>query len=237
MNRSVPSPHAMSASSWNVSSAARPASTAALNSATVASCARNRSLRWASVTCDLALHELHSPVERGIATADDQHSLTSELVGVGDDVVDTFSIPRLGAWLWKPSGRKRSDPSRDEQRAGWEPIRLADEHEMPVAFLETDDALTQVHRRPKPRRLFRQLADEVLGENLGKPRDVEDVFFRIERRELTAELRQRIDDLRRDAPHPGVERGEETRRPTTNDGDVAKIMIHGLNNNGRAEAR
>ena len=60
-------------------------------------------------------------------------------------------------------------------------------------------------------RLLGQRAHEILRQDLRKAADVEDVLLGIEGGELPAELRQRVDDLRRHAAHAGVEEGEEAR--------------------------
>src|SRR5262249_9740525 len=57
-------------------------------------------------------------------------------------------------------------------------------------------------------------------EDFRKARDVKDIFFRVERRQLPAKLRQRIDDLGRRATHPRIEKGEDPGGTTADDGDV-----------------
>ena len=56
-----------------------------------------------------------------------------------------------------------------------------------------------MHRLVELRRLLGERFHEILREHLRKAGDVEDVFLGIERGELAAELRQRVDDLRRRA--------------------------------------
>ena len=97
---------------------------------------------------------------------------------------------------------------------------------MAVLLVEAGDALSQVRRLVELRRLVSQRLHEVLGEDLRIPRDVEDVFLRIERGELPAELRKRVHDLRRRAAHSRVEEREEPGRPAADDGDVLDLVFH-----------
>ena len=69
--------------------------------------------------------------------------------------------------------------------------------------------------------LLREIPDQVLREHPRVARHVEDVFLRVERRELAAEFRERIDDLGRRAAHAGIEQGEQTRGAAANDREVA----------------
>ena len=62
-------------------------------------------------------------------------------------------------------------------------------------------------------RLLGELPHEVLREHLREAGDVEDVLLGIQRRELSAELRQRVDDLRRRAAHAGVEEANSPAGP------------------------
>ena len=71
--------------------------------------------------------------------------------------------------------------------------------------------------------LAAQLLDEVLGEHLRVTGDVEDPLLRVQRRQLAADLRQRVDDPRRGLAHAGPERGREPDRARPDDGDVADL--------------
>ena len=55
--------------------------------------------------CDTVgpLEELYTPIEGGIAAADDDDLLIAKRLGVGDDVVDPTTVPRLGAGLREPA--------------------------------------------------------------------------------------------------------------------------------------
>ena len=75
-------------------------------------------------------------------------------------------------------------------------------------------------------RLLGQRLHEILRQHLRKAGDVEDVLLGIQRGELAAELRQRVDDLRRRSSHAGVERSEDARRAAADDRDVGEFVKH-----------
>ena len=83
---------------------------------------------------------------------------------------------------------------------------------MSVLLLEPDDALTEVRLRAELPRLLGELtARGPSPEPSGSPPTSKMYFSGIERGELSAELRQRVDDARRRAAHPRVELGEQIR--------------------------
>src|SRR5690349_21509358 len=123
--------------------------------------------------------------------------------------MNSAAVPRLRTLLRQPARRERADARRDDDRPRGETILVRDEHEMPVLFLEADHVLAEVDRLAELRLLFGELLHEILGEDLRKTGDVEDVFLGVQRRELSAELRQRVDDLRRRLAHAGIEQSED----------------------------
>jgi len=72
-------------------------------------------------------------------------------------------------------------------------------------------------------RLAAQRLDEVLREDLRMARHVEDPLLGIERRELAADLWQRVDDPRGRLAHAGPERCRQADRPGADDRDVADL--------------
>ena len=85
----------------------------------------------------------------------------------------------------------------------------------------------EMNRLLELRRLLGERAHQVLGEDLGKAGDVEDVFLGVERGELAAELRQRVDEARRRAAHSSVEEAEDPGRPPADDRDVSYLLLIG----------
>jgi hypothetical protein len=95
---------------------------------------------------------------------------------------------------------------------------------MAVLLRQAHDALTEVRLRAELSRLRGELLHEILCENLRKPGDVEDPLLRIERRQLSAKLRQCIHDARCHLAHPRVELREQTRGSAANDRDVGGLV-------------
>ena len=99
---------------------------------------------------------------------------------------------------------------------------------MSVFLLQPDHLLPEVRRHPrllvKLACLFGQQADQVFREDARISRYIEDVLLRVERRQLSAKLRKRIDQLRGRATHPGIEEREEASWPAADDRQVADFM-------------
>ena len=97
---------------------------------------------------------------------------------------------------------------------------------MAVALVEADDLLVEVNRLAELLLLLDELLDEILRQHLREPRHVEDEFFRIQRHQLAARLRQCVDDLRADAAHSRVEKTEQAGRTGSDDRDVLLFVNH-----------
>jgi hypothetical protein len=87
------------------------------------------------------------------------------------------------------------------------------------------DDLPQMRGGAELESLRGHVADQVLGQDLGEARDVEDVFLRVEGHELPTEGRKRVDDPRGGAPHAGIECGEEAGRSSADDRDVPDLLF------------
>ena len=99
---------------------------------------------------------------------------------------------------------------------------------MAILFFQTNDTLLQMDLLiAELTHLLGERFYEIFGEDFRKAGDVEDVFLRVERRELPAQLRQRVDDLRGRTAHSRIEQSEDPRWTAADDGDVAKFVIHG----------
>jgi hypothetical protein len=72
-------------------------------------------------------------------------------------------------------------------------------------------------------RLLAQLVDEVLRDDPRVAGHVVDPLLGVERGELTAEVRQRVDDLRAGLAHARPEGGDQAHRPGADDRDVADL--------------
>src|SRR5258708_29721670 len=65
---------------------------------------------------------------------------------------------------------------------------------------------------------------EILCQDLGKSRDVEDVFLGIERGQLAAHLIEVVDQAVRSAAHAGIEGGEQAGRACSDDDDIFCLL-------------
>jgi hypothetical protein len=198
-----------------------------LNCVTVAPCARKRSLRCTSDTCVAIPASCVAQSNAESPPADDHDALVAVVLRIGDDVVDAATVPGLALACGSRRGENAPIPRRDDDRARREAVLVRLENES--GRLARGGPVTrwaEVRRLVELRRLVSQRPHEILGEHLRIARDVEDVFLRIERGELPAELRQRVHDLRRRAAHSRVEEREEPRRPAADDGDVLHLVFH-----------
>src|SRR5687768_13609633 len=95
---------------------------------------------------------------------------------------------------------------------------------MAVGLLESRDAFVEMRPATELAGLRRELIHEILREDLRESTDIEDEFLRIERLELSSELRERIDDACRRAAHTGVELGKQPGGTRANDGEVRDVV-------------
>jgi len=90
--------------------------------------------------------------------------------------------------------------------------------------LEADDVLAKVGWEIELACLLRQLADEILCEDLRESRHIEDVLLGIKSSQLSAKLRKRIENLRSRPAHSRIKGGEKTSRPASDDGNVLYLV-------------
>src|SRR2546423_14899807 len=97
---------------------------------------------------------------------------------------------------------------------------------MLAPLLERDDVLVEMRFEFELRRLLDERVDEILARDFRETADVEDVFLRIKRGQLPAELRQGVDDLRRTSAHSRIKSGEQPGRTAAGDGDIDDFVAH-----------
>ena len=170
--------------------------------------------------------ELHPPVERRIAAADDDDALAAEAFGVGDDVVDPAAVPRLGAHLRQPPRRKRADPGGDDDGTGGKRSVSVTSMKIPSALFEAGHALGEVRSAGRTAPPARATAAPAPWPEPWKSRDVEDVLLGVQRGELAPQLGQGVDDSRRRAAHASIEQREQAGGTPADDGDVANFVDH-----------
>src|SRR5213078_142147 len=211
---SIRSPPWISFSSQKVRSSILPAAHSCCTCFTVAAWARNPSRRWIIRT----------------------RCATPCRFTAQSNAESPPPVPAVRVLERQLARRERADPAGDEHGAGrigvpFGHYREARRTVIRSAF-EADDPLTEVYRSLPLQRLLRHAAHQVLGEDLGKSGDIEDVLLRIERRELAADLVERIDQATGGAAHPGVKGAEQSRRAGADDRDIFDVL-HSPNRNGR----
>ncbi len=179
--------------------------------------------------------QIHGPVECRVAPAHDQHPLAAKHLRIEHPVVEALPHPLLRALERQRAGRKRPDAARDQERPGGILPALGDEHEPRRAVralaAQPHHLLAQVYRRAELRGLVGQALHQVFRQDFGEARHVEDVFLRIQGRELAADVVQIVDQPAGGPAHPGVERAEKSGRSRADDGDILEV-VHGANGNG-----
>jgi hypothetical protein len=149
------------------------------------------------------VEQVQHPVARRVAAADDQHALVEELVLVAHEVVDALALPRLHVDVGDRQllGLERAVAARDDHRARAQLLAVggAQHDDAVVALALVGERLggrLQVDRHVEGLDLLPQLRDEVLGQHPRVAWDVEDPLLGIERGQLAADLRERVDDAR-----------------------------------------
>ena len=173
------------------------------------------------------VQEVDDPVAGRVAAADDQHALAGELGLRADEVVHAAALPRRQVIARQLLGLEGAVAAGDDHRAAAQlgEVRVVraqdDDVVLPVDRL---DRRLEVHRDVELlERLAAQHLDEVLREDLRMAGHVEDPLLRIQRRQLAADLRQRVDDPRGRLAHPGPERRRQPDRAGADDRDVADL--------------
>jgi hypothetical protein len=141
-------------------------------------------------------------------------------------VVDPFAEQLVVARAVEGAWRERAFARGDEEGTSGVAAAVGGD-DVPVVFA---DEVLDLFFEPDIGAELEALVDEVGGEvaceDAREAADVIHVFFGIERGELAAELRQRIDDAAGCAAQARVERCEEAGGPTADDGDVSGIRNH-----------
>src|ERR1041385_6957321 len=111
---------------------------------------------------------------------------------------------------------------------------------MAVLFFEAGHAVSEMHGLIELPRLLDHRAHQIFRQHFGKTGDVEDVFLGIQRGELAAGFRERVDDLRRRSTHARIEQPEDARGAAPDDGYVTNLLHSGKSsgcNRGTLPAR
>ena len=171
--------------------------------------------------------QVQHPVHRAVTAPDDEHALPlvvrRVLHVVGDASAEQRIVARTLQHAWRECAFPRGDQDRP-RRVGVQ-LRM---HDVVVANpLEPPDLLLEPDICAELESLLDHAVPEVAREDAWQAAHVVDVLLGVQRHQLPAQLRQRIDDARSDAAHAGVECGEQAGRPAADDRDVACFRGHG----------
>ena len=182
--------------------------------------------------CSAVSSRLSTQSQARVAAADDHDALVDELVLVADEVVDALALPRLHVDVGDRQllGLERAVAAGDDHRARAQLLAVGgvQHDDAVVALALVGDRLggrLEVDRHVERLDLLAQLRDEVLGQHLRVAGDVEDPLLRIQRRQLAADLGQRVDDARGRLAHARPEGGAQAHGARADDRDVADVGI------------
>ena len=163
--------------------------------------------------------ERDGPVERRVAAAADHEVLAVEVRGGLDPVQHLLALEPLDVRHAEAARLEGADAGGNDDRARVEHGARRGRHvEAAVVQLpDFGDFLAEMIRRVEGLRLFDQAIDEFLCAADGQRRNVVDRLVRVQLGTLPAGLRQRIDDVRRDAEEAEFEDLEQARGAGAND--------------------
>ena len=166
--------------------------------------------------------EIHRPVERRVATAEDHQRLAAVLGGAAHPVVDLAALERLAARHAEAPRLERADAGGDHDRAGIEHRAGRGDHAEAAAFLRRDleHFLAEVELRIERLDLLHQAVDQFLRAADRQRRDVVDRLVRIQLGALPARRRQRIEHMGLDAQQAELEHLEQAAGTGADDDDL-----------------
>ena len=177
------------------------------------------------------VEQVDDPVEGRVAAAHDHHALARELRLLAHQVGGAAALPggHVDVGHRQLLGLEGAVAAGDDDRARAQVALVGPEDDEVVLVGDLVRGRLEVDRHVElAERLLAQLVDEVLGEDPPVAGHVEDPLLRIQRRELAAELGQRVDDARGRLAHAGPERGGEAHRAGADDRDVADLVEVGV---------
>jgi hypothetical protein len=178
--------------------------------------------------------EAQRPIERRIASADDDAGLAPEDILAPHEVVQPAALPHIDVLNLELARLERTVAGGDDQRAREKALAgLSRERQELLAVLrdalEVGDLLAEMDVRAELKALFDAQVDEFLPQDLRMPGDIVDVLLGIDGRDLPAELAEALDDANARIAVARVVRGCETDRPRADDRDVEDARAHPRN--------
>ncbi len=185
--------------------------------------------------------QVDRPVEGGVAAADEEDALALELLRIEHLEVEPLLLVPLLALDAQAPRLERPDARRDDDRPRRKAVGAVSSTKWPPSVTSPPTRRRPMTTSPKwvgaeLERLRGHVPHQVLGQHLGKARDVEDVLLRVERHELAAKRRQGVDDAGRGAAHPRIERREEAGRSSADNRDVLELVLRHCHSHARGEA-
>ncbi len=171
-----------------------------------------------------------SPIDGGIAATGDEYFFAGKLLHVVDKIIEPFSFKAFRFGQIQFARFEGAAPGRDHHRPGeMHPLgggqfkdAVGPFFHIQHFFIETIDGIGRF-------RLFDQVIDQFLSAHLGKTGHVVDVLFGIEGGELAAELGHAFDHFDGHLAHSRIKGGKQSRRTSTDDGDVDNgIFAHSI---------
>src|SRR5690606_2215884 len=166
--------------------------------------------------------QFQRPVERRVATAEDQQSLPGEIRRALHPVMDMAALECLRSFATEPARLKRTEPRRDDHRLGMETRIERRAHQERAVFepLELRGFLAEMKLCVERLDLLQEPIDELLRGAHGNRRNVVDRLVRIQLAALSSWMLERIDDMCVDAEQPQLEDLEHAARTGSDDDGI-----------------
>jgi hypothetical protein len=159
------------------------------------------------------------PVKGAVAAADDDDVLPSVVFRPRHEVGKPIAFE--AADRVKPAGRERAYATGHHHEPGQDPYsRRRSDQGRPVDETQPARFPAEEVSRPVAPRLSRKARDQVPAADFGKPGHVVDHLFRVHRRHLTADLRQRVRNRDGQPAEPCTVGGVETHWTSADDQGV-----------------
>jgi len=184
--------------------------------------------------------EIERPVERTVATADDQQVLAAESVHLAHGVVHRLVFVGLDAVDRRPLRLERAATRGDHHAFALEGlVAVADDAELRLAqLLDLQHHLAEMEGRMKRLDLLHQSLGEPVAGDHRDAGNVVDRLLRIEFGALAADLVEDVDQVRLDVEQAELEHREQPDRPRADDDNVGlDRLAHALPGGSPAPVR
>ena len=154
--------------------------------------------------------KIQSPVERAIATADDEHITPTEILHLPHRVEDRLVLVSLDARQWRTLRGERAAACGDDHDFALEHLAsVGGEAKATVDPLQRVDALIEMKLRAERLDLLHKLVGQLLAGDHGERGNVVDWLLRVKLGALTARPIENVDQMRLDIDEAELEYGEK----------------------------